>query len=278
MEQAVYRSDGYIGLSGAAELYANEIARRIAPIRMTGNCGSELLRGVRAFKSELPAAGFFSPDLSPQLEEAQGTFAERGQQHPVSFALFELAPYQGFGRRSLEKSQVIMRSPFMDNDLVKLVYQKPRSAATGREEYLAVFDRFKPVLRAIPTDHGELGQGGLLVTKLRQAYRLALAKAEYWADHGMPQWAATISAHAPGLLPVTKLIGRNKFQHFRLWLQHELSAWVKDTLLPHVHSSAYLDGKQLGHMLDMHLNGSRNFTREIDLALTIVMCEGLLLR
>jgi asparagine synthase (glutamine-hydrolysing) len=36
LEQAVYVSDGYMGLSGAAELYVNRLARSMAPARMTG--------------------------------------------------------------------------------------------------------------------------------------------------------------------------------------------------------------------------------------------------
>ena len=49
-EKSVYISEGHIGFPGAAELYVNKLARDISTIRITGNWGSELLRGVRAFK------------------------------------------------------------------------------------------------------------------------------------------------------------------------------------------------------------------------------------
>src|SRR5437762_5802132 len=35
---------------GAADLFVNQTARRIAPVRMTGNYGGEILRSIVAFK------------------------------------------------------------------------------------------------------------------------------------------------------------------------------------------------------------------------------------
>src|SRR6516164_9806022 len=49
-EKTVFISDGTMDVTGAVELYANRIARQIAPIRLTGNYGSEILRGNVAFR------------------------------------------------------------------------------------------------------------------------------------------------------------------------------------------------------------------------------------
>src|SRR5262249_19008041 len=43
-EKAVYVSDGTMDVTGSVELYVNRIARQIAPVRLTGNYGSEVLR------------------------------------------------------------------------------------------------------------------------------------------------------------------------------------------------------------------------------------------
>ena len=56
-ERAVYLTDGCVDVSRAPDLYLNERAREIAPVRMTGNYGGEVLRGVRAFKPEELLAG-----------------------------------------------------------------------------------------------------------------------------------------------------------------------------------------------------------------------------
>ena len=45
--EAVRRTDGAMDVTGAAGLYLNRLARDIAPVRMTGNYGGEVLRRVR---------------------------------------------------------------------------------------------------------------------------------------------------------------------------------------------------------------------------------------
>ena len=49
-ERTVYLTDGCADVTRAPDLYVNEKAREIAPVRMTGNYGGEVLRRVRAFK------------------------------------------------------------------------------------------------------------------------------------------------------------------------------------------------------------------------------------
>src|ERR1700722_1783501 len=49
-EGAVYLTDGCADVSRATDVFFNEEARKIAPVRMTGNLGGELLRQVRTFK------------------------------------------------------------------------------------------------------------------------------------------------------------------------------------------------------------------------------------
>lgn len=278
LEEAVYRSDGYLGFSGAAELYVNAQARRIAPVRLTGNWGGELLRGARAFKSVLPQPGFFVAAMEPYLSRAEQTFHRLEANDPISFAVFCQAPNQGYGRLAIERSQVNLRTPFMDNELVKLVYQRPAAIVDGRRLSISIVKHHRPELMGIPTDRGDLGNGGLLQTKLRTVYQVALAKAEYLADDGMPQWAAAMSRHLPLLPPAGKLLGMNKFQHFGIWSRQELSQYVRDVLLSHSSLSEFLDRRHLASSINNHMQGRRNFIREIDLALTIALCETIMLR
>ena len=46
-ERAVYLTDGCVDVGRAFDLYLNERVRKIAPVRMTGNYGGEVLRRVR---------------------------------------------------------------------------------------------------------------------------------------------------------------------------------------------------------------------------------------
>ena len=63
-ERTVYLTDGCVEVRHAGDLYLNERAAKIAPVRMTGNYGGEVLRSVRAFRPIDPVAGLFDRDFS----------------------------------------------------------------------------------------------------------------------------------------------------------------------------------------------------------------------
>lgn len=58
-KRSVYYSDGTMDVSGAAELYMNRKARDIAPVRLTGNYGDQVIRGVIGFKPLDLSPGIF---------------------------------------------------------------------------------------------------------------------------------------------------------------------------------------------------------------------------
>jgi len=277
MEQAVYRSDGYCGLSGAAELYLNSLARGIALIRLTGNYGSELLRGVRAFKAVIPNSKFLAGDYAPQIQRAVRSFRELEGMDPVSFTLFCQAPNQGFGRLAVEKSQVVMRTPFLDDEFTRLMYLRPPECGDGTELYASVIRRCRPGLMNIATDRGELGTGTRITRAVRSAFRRAVIKGEYWASHGMPQWLAAVTALVPWVFPVDVFLGQDKFQHYRRWFAAELSGDVRDFLISHAVASTVLDKNSLAAMIRDHVKGIRNHEAGIGTAMTIAIVERVLL-
>ena len=70
-ERTVYLTDGCADVSRSADLYVNEFAREIAPVRMTGNYGGEVLRRVRAFKPVVPVAGLFAEESAVARSDRQ---------------------------------------------------------------------------------------------------------------------------------------------------------------------------------------------------------------
>src|SRR5205823_13769855 len=62
-ERSVYLTDGCCSVAHAPDLYVNERAREIAPVRMTGNYGGEVLRQVRAFKPVAPSPNLYRPEV-----------------------------------------------------------------------------------------------------------------------------------------------------------------------------------------------------------------------
>jgi asparagine synthase (glutamine-hydrolysing) len=268
-----------MGLGGAAELYLNAAARDIAPVRLTGNYGSEVLRGVRAFKSQAPGGGFLRTDFDHWVQIAQAAFRDTSQRQPVSFAAFQQASQQDHGRSAIEQSQVALRTPFLHNELLALVYRRPPTL-DGFVLAEAAVGSARPSLLAIPTDRGYLGSGGPSTRRVRQAWRQALFKAEYWTNYGMPHWLV----RQTGLRRMVGLdrlfLGRHKFNHFRPWLRDRLQLHVRDVLLGDggAHVTAAVNRARLEQMLDDHYSDRMNYTNEIDLLLTIGLTRKLLFK
>jgi asparagine synthase (glutamine-hydrolysing) len=278
LEQAVYISDGYLGMSGAAELYMNDMARKLAPVRLTGNYGGELLRGHRAFKCEIPRGRFFNQEFKPFLLEAQKTFRYLENTDAVTFALFHQAPTQGYGRLTIEKSMIIPRTPFMDNDLVKLVYRAPLHLLQGETVSVSVIARYRPNLLRITTDRGLLGDSGSLRGVIRQIHRKGLIKAEYLSSHGMPNWLAAITGHHLDPFLQKSFFGRDKFQHFRYWTQKKFGNFIKEAVYQGAKDfKEIFNLYQIEKMVTEHLAGKQNYLDEIDKLLTLSLSKRCLM-
>ena len=161
-ERAVYLTDGCVDVSRSPDVYINQRAREIAPVRMTGNYGGEILRRVRTFKPVDPLPGLFGRELHPYFRQASQTYAESLRGHPLSFAAFRQSPWNHYGIRALEETQLSLRSPFLDNDLVRTVFRAPESTLTSNEVSQRLISDGKKELLRIPTDRGLAGQRRLL--------------------------------------------------------------------------------------------------------------------
>ena len=135
-ERSIYLTDACVDVSRSPDLYLNEKAREIAPVRMVGVFGSEMLLNSVMFKAVAPAAGLFhTRDLAPHgsIAQPKETYNQIRQVHPLTFIAFRQSPWHHYGVLGLEQSQVAVRSPYIDNDVVKTVYKSPGSTATNEE-------------------------------------------------------------------------------------------------------------------------------------------------
>ena len=105
-ERTVYLTDGCVSVSHSPDLYVNERAREIAPIRMTGNYGGEVLRRLRAFKPVEPLRGLFRPEFLSSVRRAGETYAGLLRGHRLSFVLFRQLPWHHYGLLALEQTQL----------------------------------------------------------------------------------------------------------------------------------------------------------------------------
>jgi len=277
-ERAVYLTDGCIDLSRSPDLYINEKARQIAPVRMTGNYGGEVLRRVRTFKPSKPLARLYSPEIVSCVDQASETFTNLASGHPVSFAVFKQCPWNHYGVLALEQSQLALRSPFLDNDLVKTVFRAPMSVLSGNEASLQLIADGNPDLLRIPTDRGLLGDRGRLTQAAHHSFHEFQFKAEYAYDMGMPQWLSRVDNAISSLHLERLFLGRHKVFHFRVWYRDVLANYVREILLdPRSLSRPYIERRSLVAIVNGHLKGVRNYTQEIHKLLAIEILQRQLL-
>jgi len=279
LNRAVYVSDGYLGISGAAELYLNAQVRAIAPIRVTGNYGGELLRGDRAFKYHAARLPLISRDLIRHVKETEPAFHRFEAVDPLTFALFRQVPYMGYGRMAIEQSQVVLCTPFLDNDLARLVYRAPSRLLKGPKISTYIIASYNPDLLSIPTDRGLLSGESLAGRQWMHSYREVLFKAEYWSSHGMPGWLSRISSFGLGRILQNNFLGRHKFQHYLAWSRTILSSYIWETLNSGLRELEPLfNRKTVMSMVDEHLKGRNNYLDEIDKLLTLCLASQILLK
>lgn len=275
-ERTVFLTDGCVDVSHSPDLYINERAREIAPVRMTGNYGGEVLRRVRAFKPVDPPAGLFRQEVLPHLEAARATYNDLIQGHPLSFAVFRQAPWHHYGLLALEQTQLTVRSPFLDNDLVRAVYRAPLSATRGNDVSLRLIAEGNRGLLDIRTDRGLAGDGMRPWSALLCRYLEFTFKAEYACDYGMPQWAARIDRLLSPLHPERLFLGRHKFYHFRVWYRDVLAKHVQELLLDSRSlSRPYLHRRKVEEIVRSHTSGTGNYTVAIHKLLTLELLHQL---
>jgi asparagine synthase (glutamine-hydrolysing) len=274
-ERTVYLTDGCVDVGHAPDLYANEKAKEIAPVRVTGNYGGEVLRCLRVFRPQA-VGDVYHGDLLPHLHEASRTYAALLRVNPVSFAVFRQAPWRHYGLLSLEQTQVSLRSPFLDNELIRTVFRGPRSAFENDNIYERLIGDGSRALTAIRTDRC-LGGAGIRAGAAFRAPLTLVRKAEYAYDYGMPHWLARVDRMLSPLRVERLFLGWNKFCHFRVWYKDHLSRYVREMLLDsRTRSRPYIRPSRLEAAVQRHLQGTENRTREIHQVLTLELLHRLL--
>ena len=251
-------------VTGAVELFANRIARQIAPVRLTGNYGSEILRGNVAFKPGSLSESLFPPAFLDSLNTAAATYTSEKAGNRTSFIAFKQVPWHHYARFAVEQSQLTVRSPFLDNELVKLAYQAPAELSLNKDLTHRLIAECSPELANIPTDRGRMHRKGAATSKLDVFRQEFMPRAEYVYDYGMPQWLAKLDRLMTPLHIERLFLGRQKFTHFRVWYRNELSNYLKEILLDsRTLSRPYLNGRHVEGAVLAHTSGRGNYTSEI---------------
>jgi asparagine synthase (glutamine-hydrolysing) len=277
--RTVYISDGGLGAEGAYELYFNQMARQVADVRVTGNYGSEVFRGVRQLGAFPPDRRMLNPDFAPRVDQAVATISEYNKSHDLSFGVFRQAPWFGYGRQSVEQSQVVVRNPFLDNEFLRLMYRVPQELRKDSDLELHTIEQGNRKLLEIPTDRAERGRYGKMSSLLDHAWTWFIFKADYCYKSGMPQWLEQVHYLMRPLTPEKLVMGLHRFHYYRVWYRNELASYVCDIVLdPATRSRPYFNPLFLEHMVARHIKGDRNYTDQIERVVSLELIQRLLVQ
>ena len=73
-ERSMYLTEGGVDVYRSSDLYLSEKAREIAPVKVVGTYGSEILRHAVMFKPSRPA-GVYRPEFLVVRQQARNTYA-----------------------------------------------------------------------------------------------------------------------------------------------------------------------------------------------------------
>lgn len=277
-EKTIYVTDGSLDVSSTHDMYFNKCAREIAPIRVTGKFGSEVIRDHTMFNAGLYQGKLFVPEFKAHIDRAVQTLSEVKKGHELSVAVFKDFPWREYNKIVIEQSQSVFRSPYMDNDLVELMYKAPESVRSSNQPQRQIIKECNPVLSSIISDRGYSEQANRVVSKFLEVYYYALFKADYIYSFALPHWLTRLDTWALALTGGKPILGASqKFEFYRIWYSRELSGCVKDILLdPKAATRPYFDRKYLERIVRTHTKGTHNYTNEITKAMSLELTHRLL--
>lgn len=264
--RSVVATDGALDVTGAINLFTNRAARGLAPVRLTGNYGSEVLRANVAFRAGMPNDTFFNADFNTHLKAGFETFRQERAASPskISFIAFKQVPWHHYNRYAVESSELTVRSPFLDNELVRLSFQAPVDVEINKQLSHRLISDGNRELDTIPTDRGNVGRMKWMPTRMRNWCAEFMPRAEYVYDYGMPHWMAKVDRVLSPLHIEKLFLGQQKYFHFRLWYRHQLAPFIQEYLLDsRTLSRSYLNAAEVRRMVESHVTGRGNYTIQI---------------
>jgi asparagine synthase (glutamine-hydrolysing) len=274
LDRSIFISDGCASALSAHELFFSEMARSIAPVRLTGNFGSEVLRSMSTLKPLSLADGLLGSEFVSRVDSS---IASRKQGRPLTATVFDEIPSHLFGPLATARSQLTFRTPYLDNSLVKLAYQAPFSSRQTPAAALHLIACGHEKLGKTPTDLGYSCGRQMPLDAARRMFRKLSFKLDYWDKEGLPPRLAMLDSCRP-LLQGSGILGLHKFLPYRRWFRVELVETVeRATKRAAAGLQPWWNPRFATHIAADHASGRHNFLREINAILTLDTIERVLL-
>ena len=116
------------------------------------------------------------------------------------------------------------------------------------------------------------------MSKCLYLFYYSLLKADYIYLYAMPHWMTRLTSLLAPLGFERLFLGRQKFEHYRLWLRDRLAGFVQEVLLDErTLQRPFFNRRFINKMVSKHIRGEANYFTEINKALTLELISRQLL-
>ena len=278
VDRTVFVTDGCLGATGAHEIYFNRQARGLAPVRLTGNYGSELFRGISTFKPRRFRPGLFEPEFAQRLNYLSESMPFRNE-HRATFTAFREIPLNLIGTLLAARSQIVFRTPYLDNEMVALAYQNPEPLSRSPRTALHVIHKNNAALGRIGSDMGFRAGDGPFRARARYLFHRTTFKLDYIYNERLPDWLSPLEPVLGRVGFGMGILGLHKYLHYQSWFRRELASYLHEVVQQaQTRQSAFWNPDFLRRIVEDHTSGRTNYVGEINAVLTLEAVERTLLR
>ena len=160
------------------------------------------------------------PWVVPFLDQALSIDQISKRTHPLTRVVAEEIAWYEFGRVSVEQSQVTLRTPYMDNELVKLMYQAAPALRSTRDLQARYVRQKDQEVSDVPTNMGRVRENGQLMGRVAYGMYWALFKAEFIYLYATPHWLTRVDRKLEKLKPERIVAGSRNSRVTGFGLRH----------------------------------------------------------
>jgi asparagine synthase (glutamine-hydrolysing) len=264
--KTVYVSDGAADVYKSHEIYLNALTRNVAPIRLTGKYGTQIMSRRNFVPKMRLERNLFSKELISHMRDLD----QRGcpiQGRDSILDAIRLLWSTGF--LAIEMSQLVVRTPYADKELVMFLFSAPDDYLANSNVQKSIIQNNYPRLAGTPSDKGSYIKTDSRFKNMKLGSMALLFKSLTTLDKAYLHFDVPhIFTRLDPFMRFTGLeklfLGSSYLVAYRLWIKRELRDFMQKMLLSEqTLSRPYFNAEFIKKVATDHFSNRGNYTREI---------------
>jgi len=267
-DKTIYTSDGYCDLESAYYLSLNKQIRNHANVKVTGN-HADLFFPVLGIEKNP------SKDLLISNHKMRKIFDQHFLDHSVlnthkdKFNPKHMEDTK-YGHYVCERSQIPERAPFIDNDLIRVLYQAKPGISSQRIILETLFSNIEKPLKNDKDNIIENSFMNIFSKNTDTLCKRIHKEIEYQYIYKLPSLISKIDYSLRKTKIKSILSERFYLLNYRIIFRDNLSSYLRDTILcPNSYIRSFTKTKKVKKIIDYHLRGDSNYIGPIKQLLAI---------